>query len=372
MKRATKWMPATGPLVIGLVACAVLATVVMVVVGHTSKTRVSAEFTNSVGLYEGDPVTIAGVPVGTVDAITPRGATVRVEMSFDSKYDVPVDASAAIVAPTLVTGRYVQLAPTYSGGPTLSDGAAIPVQRTAVPVEFDQLKDQLSELTADLGPEGLNADGSVNQLLASSADALSGNGATLGETVRSLSEATTTLNDSGEDIFATVRNLQVFVSTLSENDEQVDRFVRQLAALSNLLNNNRTEFDAALQELVPAMEQVRTFVADNKDQLSTDVTQLVDITQLLVNREDDVAQLLHVAPTALSNLYNIWDPSANSLTGALAVPDRVDPLNFICGLLTTVGAPQNQCADIAAQLGGVAAYAVPPTPATDGTEGGGR
>ena len=372
MKRASRWMPATGPLVIGLVVCAVVASVAIVAMGHMSKIRITADFTNSVGLYEGDPVTIAGVPVGTVDAITPQGATVRVDLTFDSAYDVPADASAAIVAPTLVTGRYVQLAPTYSGGPTMADGAAIPVERTAVPVEFDQLKDQLAQLTADLGPEGLNADGSVNELLASSADALSGNGATLGETVRSLSEATTTLNDSGEDIFATVRNLQAFVSALSANDEQVDRFVRQLATLSTLLNNNRTEFDAALQELVPAMEQVRTFVADNKDQLSTDVTQLVDITQLLVNREDDVAQLLHVAPTALSNLYNIWDPSANSLTGALAVPDRVDPLNFICGLLTTVGAPQNQCADIAAQLGGVAAYAVPPAPAADSTEEGGR
>ena len=58
-----------------------------------------------------------------------------------------------IVAPNLVAARYVQLTPAYeSSGPTMPDGAVIPVERTAVPVEWDEVKAQLTRLATELGP----------------------------------------------------------------------------------------------------------------------------------------------------------------------------------------------------------------------------
>ena len=46
----------------------------------------------------------------------------------------------------LVTSRAIQLTPAYTGGPTLADGAVIPQDRTAVPVEWDDFRDQLQKL----------------------------------------------------------------------------------------------------------------------------------------------------------------------------------------------------------------------------------
>ena len=365
MKSTWRRLPHTSPTVIVLVAGALAISAAFLLVDKASTNHAVAYFANSTGLYEGDPVAIAGVPVGSIDKIAPDGDRVRVEFSIDGDYAVPSDVQAAIISPTLVTGRYIQLSPVYTGGETMADGAVIPLEKTAVPIEFDELKSQLASLAAELGPDGLNHDGSVNEFFSKASNALSGNGETLGETVNELSRAAQTLNASGTDIFTTIRNLQAFVSALAANDDQVGSFVRELASLSALLNDNRTEFDAAINALVPALEEVQTYVADNRDQLSTDVSQLVDVTQLLVNRQDDIAKLLHVAPTALSDLYNIWDPDANSLTGALMVPDRVDPLNLVCGLLTTVGAPQGQCAQAAQALGSTALHStVPPAAGT--------
>ena len=57
---------------------------------------------------------------------------------------VPADAKALVIAPNLVSARFVQLAPAYTGGPVLADGAEIGLDRTAVPVEWDEVKEQLT------------------------------------------------------------------------------------------------------------------------------------------------------------------------------------------------------------------------------------
>ena len=95
-----------------------------------------AYFANTNGLYTGDEVRILGVAVGTVDRSS-RSPTHKVTFSVDSQYPVPADVRAAILSPSLVSARAIQLVPAYSGGPKLAAGASIPQERTAVPVEWD-------------------------------------------------------------------------------------------------------------------------------------------------------------------------------------------------------------------------------------------
>ena len=78
-----------------------------------ARTTVVAYFENSTGVFPGDHVRIRGVPVGKVEAIEPQPARAKITFSFDSKYKVPDDAKAVILAPQLVTGRAVQLTPPY-------------------------------------------------------------------------------------------------------------------------------------------------------------------------------------------------------------------------------------------------------------------
>ena len=163
---------------------------------------------------------ILGVPVGRVNEIIPEGDRVRVEFEYDGDYDVPVDAQAVIVAPVLVTGRYIQLAPAYTEGEKMQDGQMIPVERTAIPMEFDEVKEQVVKLAQDVGRTPENPDGSLNDFVANTADTLRGNGQTLHDSLVQLADATTTLSKGGEDLFASVRNLQSFTSALAANEQQ--------------------------------------------------------------------------------------------------------------------------------------------------------
>lgn len=116
------------------------------------RTHVTAYFENSNGIFVGDEVRILGVRVGRIDSIEAQPERVKVRFWFDDKYRVPADAKAAVLSPSLVTARAIQLTPVYAGGPVLADNAVIPRERTAVPVEWDDFRDQLQNLTEMLQP----------------------------------------------------------------------------------------------------------------------------------------------------------------------------------------------------------------------------
>ncbi|GHH37592.1 MCE family protein [Lentzea cavernae] len=285
--------------------------------------KVTAHFAAAVGVYPGGDVRVLGVKVGTIDEVTPEGKTVKVVFTLDRDVRVPENAQAVVVSPSVVSDRYVQLAPAYTGGPTLGDNAEIPRERTATPVELDELYSSLDKLTTALGPNGANADGALADLLNSAARNLEGNGQALNDTLKNLGQATRTLSGSKEDLFATVDNLQKFTAMLAANDSQVRDFNKQLADVSKMLADERGDLGAALSELATALGLVQGFVKDNREVLKSNVDKLASITQVLVNQRAALAETLDVAPLALGNLQN----SYNAASGTLDVRADINELN---------------------------------------------
>ena len=78
---------APRPLLLTLAGLLVIGAVVVLVGGGNDKRTVTAHFSRAVSVFPGSEVRILGVPVGTVTAVVPEGATVRVEMEYDSAYD---------------------------------------------------------------------------------------------------------------------------------------------------------------------------------------------------------------------------------------------------------------------------------------------
>ncbi|GAA2862130.1 MCE family protein [Pseudonocardia halophobica] len=339
--------------VLAAVVVAVLVAGVLVAVSVSGTRKASAYFTSTTGMYPGDEVRILGVPVGKIDAITPEGNQVKVDFHYDSDQEVPADAQAAIVAPSLVTTRYLQLAPRYTGGPTLAEGAIIPLERTAVPVEWDSIKDQLSRLSTDLGPVADDPDGSLARALSVGADTLQGQGAGLNDTLKRLAAATTTLADGSDDLFGTVNNLQVFTAALATSDKQIEEFGTRLASVSGILDENRDQLGAALADLRTTVGTVQQFVADNRDRLGTSVDRLAGVTGILAAQQEDLAGVLHAAPLPLTNLYNAIQPGTASLHGQLALANLQNPSLFVCSGIAAAGNldPQEAAKQCAAALG---------------------
>lgn len=303
-----------------------------------SQRTVTAYFTSTVGLYTQNEVTIQGVPVGQVDDIVPQGNVVRVTLKVDNDAPISASAQAVIVAPTLVSDRYVQFGPTYTGGPMLADGAVIPVERTAIPVELDRVYQSLDTISRALGPNGANQTGALNQLLRSSSGALGGNGELLKSTITELGGAVGTLADNRDNLFATVDNLGQFTNMLARNDGQVIALNNQLQDISAFLASERGNLSGVLQQLPPALDDVARFIRDNRDILRTDVGRLANITDILVRQRAALTEFANVAPLGLNNLTNSYNASSGTLdVRPVIAPELLggglDPRALLCNLL---------------------------------------
>ncbi|GAA2796211.1 MCE family protein [Saccharopolyspora taberi] len=298
---------------VAVVVAVLLTGLAWLAVAGSGQKRITAYFTTAVGIYPESDVRVLGVVVGTVDSVVPRGDNVKVDMTVDADVELPADATALIVTPSVVADRYVQLAPVYAGGPQLADGGEIPVTRTATPVELDQLFSSLNQLTVALGPQGANADGAVNELLRQSARTLSGNGAPLGETIRQLGDLARTLNDSKGDLLTTVDKLSTFTAVLAANDEQAGHAVDQLASITQVLAEDRDDLGAALVELNEAVATVRDFIRDNRGKVHTNVDKLAAISQILADQKGSVAEALDTAPNALTNVVEAYNPQTGTI-----------------------------------------------------------
>ncbi|MFF3574000.1 MCE family protein [Nocardia jiangxiensis] len=317
---------------------AVVLVAVLAVTGwyvHSLLTRitVTAYFTNTDGLYQGDDVLLLGLKIGRIDHIEPDGRRMKVEFHYDSSVAIPRDAKAVILSPSLVSSRAIQLTPAYTGGPRLTDGATIDISRTAVPVEWDDFRKQLERLAQSLGPTGSQPAGPLGSFINSAADALKGNGNRLNATITQLSDAMNTIAGSRNDLFSTIRNLQVFVSALAASDQQIVQINGHLAAVSQVLVDSDTQLSTALSDVDSVTGDIQQFVADNRDRLQHSVDRLASVTTMLNDNKTTVEQILHVAPNALGNFYNIYQPAQGALTGILTVPNMQNPVQFICGAI---------------------------------------
>jgi virulence factor Mce-like protein len=318
-------------------AVVLLAALGWTVLRPAGQYRVTAYFTETVGLYPGSGVSILGIDVGEITDITALGDQVKVDMLVDDDYDIPADADAVVLAPSLVSDRYVQFAPVYDGGPKMKDGDVVPLKRTGTPVELDQVYGALDELSAALGPTGANKNGALSDLVDVGAANLDGNGAALNKTLTGFSQAVETLADNRDDLFASLDNLQTFTTALATIDAQVSQFNDNMAAVSDLLKDERQNLAQAVQLLSQALSDVAGFIQDNTTLLSTNINRLADVTLSLVQQRRALGEVLDAAPAALGNLAHAYNPDFGTLDTRDNSLGAANAEVVVCGALAQLG-----------------------------------
>ncbi|WP_156687181.1 MCE family protein [Mycobacterium sp. Marseille-P9652] len=315
-------------------------------------TTITAYFPTATAIYPGDDVRVSGMKVGTIASIQPVGTQAKLVMHVDRGVPIPADAKAVIVAQNLVAARYVQLTPAYrTSGPTMHDGAVIPVERTAVPVEWDEVKDQLMRLATELGPNSKVSTPSVARFIDSAADALGGgNGEKLRQTLAQLSGVGRVLASGSGNLVDIIKNLQAFVGALRDSNVQIVQFDNRLATLTSVLDDNKSELNAALTDLSSAVGEVQRFIAGSRDATSEQIARLADLTQILVDNKMALKNVLHVAPNALANGYADYDPDVGNVRGGVGFPNLANPVFALC---SQIGALENATANESGKLCGL-------------------
>lgn len=328
MTRGNARVAVAGMLVVTLIAAVAVLLQASVKAGRNT---VVAYFANSNGIFPGDEVRILGVAVGKIDAIEPEPRRVKITFSYDDKYQVPADAKAVILSPAIVTARVIQLTPPYTGGPVLQNQAVIPEERTAVPVEWDELRTQLQRLSEMLQPSQPGGASTLGSVVHTAADNLRGQGATVRDAIVQLSQAISALGDHSTDLFSTMKNLSVLVAALRDSGDLQRDLNQNLASMTGLLVDDPNEVGKAISALNAALGDVRSFMSDNRETLGTVSDKLASVSQALADSLGDIKQTLHIAPNELQNLMNIYQPAQGTLGGGYAFNNFANPLAFLCG-----------------------------------------
>jgi hypothetical protein len=229
----------------------------------------------------------------------------------------------------------------------MSDGAVIPVDRTAVPVEWDEVKDQLMRLATELGPKSDVSGTSVGRFIDSAANALDGNGVKLRQTLAQLSGVGRILAEGSGNIVDIIKNLQTFVTALRDSKQQIVSFQNRLATVSSVLDDSRSDVSAVLTDLSVAVGEVQRFIAGTRDQTSEQIQRLANVTQTLVDHRTDLENVLHAAPTGIANGYNVYNPESGTAVGSIVFNSFSNPVYTYCGM---IGAIENATAPETAKL----------------------
>jgi ABC-type transporter Mla subunit MlaD len=195
----------------------------------------------------------------------------------------------------------------------MQDGADIPLDKTASPVEHDPLYKSLGDHSTALGPNRANKTGALSELISAGANALKGQGALANETINNLSDAAQVFGDNSGALFSSVRQLSQLTSVLAANDRFVNQFMGDLAGVSSQLAGERDELQGALAALARAVGTVRTFVHDNKGQVKGNIEDLTVVLGALAKEREALATAIQLGPLGLGNLTTAFDVKTGTI-----------------------------------------------------------
>lgn len=288
---------------------AAVAVLVAMLVGTRTPagTELTLRFTDTTGLYVGNPVQVIGVPIGTVTAIEPDGTAVSVTVRIDDDVPVAADTGAVIMQSALVTDRFVELTVPWTSGARLEAGATIDVDRTRSPVNVDDVVTAVDDLVValqDAAPDGTT----VGDLLSVSADRLDGQGARIADTIDAAASALGTVDGLGEDVRAVTGDLEVLVGMLAERDAAVQQLAASVADASSVLADQRTELTATLTALQSLTTTAGEIVAETQTTVVTDLERATDVVATMADRTDELARTFDVMPLVAENITRAYDP----------------------------------------------------------------
>lgn len=307
----------------------------------------TAQFRDTLGLYQGNDVTVLGYPVGKVTEITPHETYVDVTFVVDDDVDLPADVQAVVLRPGIVTDRALELTPAYDGGETLDEGAVIGVEDTRQPVEYDQILTALDDFFVALAPEKGNH--VVRDATRAAARLLGGNGRKIRAALAGISSVSEIALHAAPDIQALLHDLNIVMKAITRHDSRIRRFSGNLAEVTSMFADDSDLLTTALATTAETLTKVSAFVTDNRALIRRNVSNATKTSRSVAGYLREMQEILVEFPLALENLGRAIDTRADGLqakiayqptvndTGALLQLCHGSPITFLCALTNPTG-----------------------------------
>ena len=246
-----------------------------------SNYTIAGVFQEAGGVFTNQEVTYRGVQVGRVGKMVLHGHAVKIDMVIRSRYKIPREGiTARVLYKSAVGEQFIDLVPTRRGGPFMREGDVIPLERTSIPVQTEDLLRELNSVLESLDPHAV---GNV------------------------IHELGTGLRNHGTDLKNLLLALDTLTAIGATRQAEITTGIRTGASLQEAFNSSRADFVAASGSL----SRVSGVLAARRAELENtlDATKVLDaqILALLKNREAQIDTIVSDAGT-LTRLTHSYLP----------------------------------------------------------------
>ncbi len=295
------------------VVIALIAAVAIFTSGGESTYELTAYFPRAIGLFPRSTVRVLGVEVGRVTNVSPVGDRVRVRMNVRESVKIPDDASAIIVPISLISDRYVQLAPVWRGGPALKAGDEIPLERGVAPAELDDLLGTLKKFLQALEPGTKNAPGALGRFIQNADKALAGKGQALGTTIDALATILDTLARNTSSVDQTIVALDSLLTQLARRDAAIASTNRGLGTVFTALSQEQGALQSGTGNLAQMVAQLGQLVRDHRADLERDLHTLSMVSDVLYRERPHVLEQIMWLPVLGKGIAGAYDPTVHRM-----------------------------------------------------------
>jgi phospholipid/cholesterol/gamma-HCH transport system substrate-binding protein len=249
---------------------------------------INAQLADVTGLASGDPVNIAGVPVGQVSSIAVQHGHALIGMSINNTVTLHLATDVGVRWQNVIGEKEIEIFPSKVG-PILGPGATIPLGHDVSDSSVNAFLNTLGPLLSSINPHEANEfvenvsgalEGDISEI-----DQLLNSGATVSNTVGALdsqvgavivnlNQVLTAVASRSGDLGTLVDNLQTVASSLASKNTLLDNVVGNLSQvatdLAGLIGSNHSVITSTIDNL----QVVAADVQKNQKQLSASLSGL--------------------------------------------------------------------------------------------------
>ncbi|MEV0947649.1 MCE family protein [Rhodococcus sp. NPDC049939] len=285
------------PVQVGVIGLAVTAMVVIATLQYdqlqflSGGTQYSASFEDAGGLLAGDPVTLAGVDVGSVADVELDGQQVLVTFTIEDDLTLG-DATEANIKTNTVLGRK-SLEITSRGHDTMPVGSTIPLERTNSPYSLNDALGDLTTTAAELDTDELNA------ALDAMSGALENTPPELRTALDGMTRLSESINSRDESLQQLLERAENVTGILAERSDQINSLIIDGNLLFAELDARRAAISQLIVNISAVSRQLTGLVLDNQEQMKPTLDKLNSVVDVLQRNNDNIAQALEgLAPYA--------------------------------------------------------------------------
>jgi phospholipid/cholesterol/gamma-HCH transport system substrate-binding protein len=263
--------------------------------------RLVAELPASGGLYRTSNVTYRGIQIGRVTKVEPTAHGVRATLSIDSRYKIPVDASANVHSVSAIGEQYLDLVSKGNPGKFFAPGHTM----TCGP-EKDWAPDTECKNTvpSEIGPaldaanRGLSVlpKKKIASLLDETALAVGGLGPSLQRLVDSTQSIVGDFEANMSDVDDIIANAGPILDSQVDSGDSIAQWSHNLKVLTAQTAQTDQHVQSILSKAAPTADQVNDVFNDVRESLPQTLANLEVVADMLKRYNKGLEQLLVFLP----------------------------------------------------------------------------